>query len=72
MNKQEFIIKMKNDVLFTENELTFDMPLDKIPEWDSLGFVSFIAMAKESGHSQVNRNTINEAKTLGDLFVLVK
>ena len=72
MTEQEFIAKMKDEVLFTENDLSLDMPLENIEEWDSLGFVGFIAMAKESGCTQVNRNAVTGAKTLGDLFALVQ
>lgn len=72
MNEQEFIEKMKDEVLDTESDLSLDMPLDKVEEWDSLSFVSFIAMAKESGFPQVNRDSVNSALTIRDLFELVK
>lgn len=72
MNEQEFIEKMKDEVLDTENDITLDMKLEDVEEWDSLSFVSFIAMAKESGFSQVNRDSVNSAVTIHDLFELVK
>ena len=72
MTKQEFIAKMQNEVLFTEDDLSMDMVLDGLVGWDSLGFVSFLAMAKESGYLQANRKAVNEAKTIGDLFALVQ
>ena len=46
MTAQEFLTKMKEDVLDTEMDITLDTPLGDIEEWDSLGVVTFIAMAK--------------------------
>lgn len=72
MTEQEFIEKMQEDVLDTDVDITLDMALSDVEEWDSLSFVSFIAMAKESGFTNVNREVVNEAKTVKDLFELVK
>lgn len=72
MKEQEFIEKMQDEVLDTEADITLDMTLADIEEWDSLSFVSFIAMAKESGFTQVNRDSVNSAVTVRDLFELVK
>ena len=72
MIEKEFIEKMQEDVLDTDSDITLDMVLSDIEEWDSLSFVSFIAMAKESGFTNVNREVVNEAKTVKDLFELVK
>ena len=72
MTEKEFIEKMQEDVLDTDADITLDMVLSDVEEWDSLSFVSFIAMAKESGFTNVNREVVNEAKTVKDLFELVK
>lgn len=72
MDEQDFIEKLKDEVLDTDSELSLDMALDNLDEWDSLSFVSFIAMAKESGFLQVNRDSVNRAVTVRDLFELVK
>ncbi len=72
MSEQEFITKMQDEVLDTENDISLDMALDDVEAWDSLSFVSFIAMAKECGFTGVNREAVNNAKTIGDLFALVK
>lgn len=72
MTEKEFIEKMQEDVLDTDADITLDMVLSDVEEWDSLSFVSFIAMAKESGFANVNREVVNEAKTVKDLFELVK
>ena len=42
MTEQDFLTKMKNDVLITENDIDMDMKLENLVEWDSLGFVNFI------------------------------
>lgn len=72
MTEKEFIEKMQEDVLDTDADITLDMVLSDVEEWDSLSFVSFIAMAKESGFTNVNREVVNEAKSVKDLFELVK
>ena len=72
MSEQEFIAKMQDEVFYTEADITMDMQLADIEEWDSLGFVSFIAIAKEAGFNNVTRDAINQAKTVGDLYSLVK
>ena len=72
MTEKEFIEKMQEDVLDTDADITLGMVLSDVEEWDSLSFVSFIAMAKESGFTNVNREVVNEAKIVKDLFELVK
>lgn len=72
MNEQEFIEKMKDEVLDTEDDISLDMSLENVKEWDSLSFVSFIAIAKEAGFTQVNRDSVNRAVTIRDLFELVQ
>ena len=46
--------------------------LGDIEEWDSLSVVSFIAMAKAVCGKMVERQSIVNAKTVSDLFKLVK
>ena len=72
MTEQEFIEKMQEDVLDTDVEISLEMALADVEEWDSLSFVSFIALAKELGFTNVNREVVNEAKTVKDLFELMK
>ena len=44
MTEQVFLTKLQEDVLDTDADITMDMKLDDIVEWDSLSSVSFIAM----------------------------
>lgn len=46
MTEQEFLRKMQDDVLVTEDPVTMDLRLDASDLWDSLSIVGFIAMAK--------------------------
>lgn len=71
MTEQEFVKKMKDDVLDTERDISLDMVLNDMEEWDSLSFVSFIAMAKELGITRITRDAVNGAVTVRDLFDLV-
>jgi len=71
MTEQEFVEKIKEDVFDTERNISLDMVLKDMDEWDSLSFVSFIAMAKELGITQVTRDAVNSAVTVRDLFELL-
>ena len=48
MDQKTFMAKMQ-DLLEREDELTLDMSLDDIDEWDSLSFVAFLAMVSPLG-----------------------
>ena len=71
MTAQDFLTKMKEDVLDTEMDIKLDTPLGDIEEWDSLGVVTFIAMAKAACGKKVERTSIVNAKTLQDLYDLL-
>ena len=72
MSEQIFLTKMQEEVLDTEMELSMDTLLGDIEEWDSLSVVSFIAMAKATCGKKVERVAIASAKTIGELFALLK
>lgn len=72
MDTKTFLTKMQEEVLDTEMEITMDTALGDIEEWDSLSVVSFIAMAKAACNKKVERTAIAGAKTIGDLFALLK
>lgn len=50
--------------------LSFDQPLAEIEEWDSLSYVSFLAMANKASGKRILPDQVKEAKTVRDLFVL--
>ena len=71
MTAEEFLTKMKEDVLDTEMDIKLDTPLAEIEEWDSLGVVTFIAMAKSASGKKIERAAIVNAKSLQDLYALL-
>ena len=69
--EQEFLEKMV-DVLDCEQEITMDTALDEIEEWDSLSFISFMAMASSTYDKKLVSSNVRGAKTVCDLYELVK
>ena len=72
MTEQEFLTKMKDDVLLTEDEIKMTTNLDDIVEWDSLGFVNFIAFAKLATGRKITRVMVESAKTVREVFEMLK
>ena len=72
MSEQEFLTKMKEDILDTETDIDAGTELASVEEWDSLGVVDFIAMANTVCGKKVKRDDVNAAKTFGDLYALLK
>lgn len=70
MSKEEFLEQML-DVLNREEELQLEDSLEDIDEWDSLGYVAFLAMAAEYTDKTVKASEVRGAKTVGDLYNLV-
>jgi len=68
---EQFLEKMQ-DLLDCEQEVKMDTDLSSIDEWDSLSFVAFIAMAKASYGKAVTGAVVRQAKTVADLYDLVK
>ena len=61
-----------NDTLNSEKPVGMDAVLSDIAEWDSISFVSFAALANSAFGKTLNSSTIMEAKTVADLYALVK
>lgn len=68
---EQFIEKMV-DILDSEEEITMDTVLDELDEWDSLSLVSFMAMANAAYGKKVSAADVKMAKTVADLYDLVK
>lgn len=68
---QEFIEKII-DVMDIEEEITADTLLEDLEEWDSLSLVSFMAMANAAYGKKVVPADVKMAKTVADLYELVK
>lgn len=72
MTEQQFLSMMKEEILDTDIDVTMDMSLSDIEEWDSLAFVSFIAMAKASASKKIDRTTVQNATTVKELYTLLQ
>ena len=70
--EQKFLTLMQEEVLDTDVEISMDMNLNDIEEWDSLSVVSFIATANTSFGKKVARQDVLAAVTVLDLYDLVK
>ena len=71
MTEKLFLEKM-TDILDAEEEVSMDMQLDEIEEWDSLSVVSYVAMANTACGKKVNVKDVREAETIRDLYDLLK
>lgn len=68
---EQFIEKM-NEVLDGDDEVTMDTVLEDLIWWDSLSFVSFLAMANTTYGVKVSPDDVKAAKTISDLYDLIK
>lgn len=67
MNKQQFINELKN-ALNRREDITEDMILSELPEWDSLGIVCVITMLEDDFNYKINISELEQIKTLKDLI----
>lgn len=70
MSKEEFLEQML-DVLNREEEIAFEDRLEDIEEWDSLGYVAFLAMATEFTDKTIKASEVRGAQTVEDLYNLI-
>lgn len=68
---EQFLEKMA-DILDCEQEVTMETVLADLEEWDSLSLVSFMAMANAAYGKKVSPADVRMAKTIADLYYLVK
>lgn len=68
---KQFIEKLVG-VLDTEQELNADVILADLEEWESLSMVAFMAMANVAYGKKVSPDDVKNAKTVADLYNLVK
>ena len=71
MERNEFIEKLR-DLLDCENEFTMETSLEDIEEWDSLGVITFLAEMDKYASSQIKAEDVKRAKTVEDLYGLLK
>lgn len=69
MTKQEFLEHLKN-ALQRDEDLSEDMALADIEEWDSLSIISLISLYDSLFGIALSGNTLANCKIVGDLFKL--
>lgn len=71
MTQESFLEKMA-DILDIDGEISMDDKLSEIEEWDSFSVVSYLAMANTSCNKKVEIKAVRNAKTVRDLYDLLK
>lgn len=66
MTNEEFLVEMQ-DVLQTEEELSFDTVLDDLDEWDSLSVMATMAFLEKNFGIKTVMKDYKEMKTIGDI-----
>lgn len=66
MTKEEFLTEMQ-DVLQTEEELSFETVLDSLDEWDSLSVMATMAFLEKSFGVKTTMKDYKDIKTIGDI-----
>lgn len=65
MNVQEFIEKFAEAIDVEAGELTADTEFRNLDEWDSVAYISVIAMMDEEYDIQIEMAQFKQLKTLG-------
>ena len=65
MNVQEFIEKFAEAIDIEATELTTETEFRTLDEWDSVAYISVIAMMDEEYDIQIEMSTFKTLKTLG-------
>lgn len=68
----DFLEKFVEIIDAEEENISADTLLSDIEEWDSLAYISFIAFARTDYSAKVTASEIRNAKTVSDLYNLVK
>jgi len=71
MDERTFLADMEELLEVDVGALTSQTELASIEQWDSLAFVSFLAMADSKYGIKVAPSELRQCKTVGDLMKLV-
>lgn len=66
MDTAQFL-ELMQETLDLETELTLDVKFRDLDEWDSLAYLSTIAMIDDEYDVVINANDFKELETLGDI-----
>ncbi|ABE56388.1 conserved hypothetical protein [Shewanella denitrificans OS217] len=72
MNKKEFLNNLEEILELDANTLSGDEVLMDLEQWDSLAFLSVIAMADENFNIIIQGDKLEKIKTIADLSALVE
>jgi acyl carrier protein len=71
MDKQKFLIELAELLEVEPEELKPTTILESFYTWDSLAFVSTIALMETSFNVSINEHLLLNCKTVSDLLVLI-
>lgn len=71
MNKERFL-EIMEEILDTEEDLTFGTVLDELEEWDSLSRIMFLAVMSDREKKIVKPGDVKNALTISDLYKLIE
>ena len=71
MDKKKFVADMEELLEVDGGTLQATVELKSLEQWDSLAFVSFLAMADSKYSVKVAPSELRACKTVGDLMKLV-
>lgn len=72
MNRQQFLNSLEEILELDDNTLNGDEALIDIEQWDSLAFLSVIAMADENFDIVIEGDKLEGIKSVNDLVALVE
>ena len=72
MNVQEFIEKFAEAIDIEASELTADTEFRNLDEWDSVAYISVIAMMDEEYDIQIEMAQFKQLKTLGAIAAYIE
>jgi acyl carrier protein len=72
MNEQEFIASIEELLEIDPGSISLETQLDSLEQWDSLAFVSFLALADSKYGVRVTPTELRASKSIADLMKLVE
>lgn len=71
MDERGFLKDMEELVEATPGSLNLSVELTNLEQWNSLAFISFLAMADSNYNAKVGPSELRGCQTIGDLMKLV-
>lgn len=72
MTNEEKIIALEEMMDLERGSITSDTMLSDLEDWDSVAFLSFIALLDDEFDKQIQGSVIRQQKTVGDLMRLME